>query len=117
MLHFGNTNNNHGYILLDRATNNMYFKNINSTTSYGLWYKVAHSGNSSISGNTITLNGSSITVSKSDHTHSYLPLSGGTMTGGINFSNTSHLLWNSGSYHQRIFLTDDSTADTPVFTF
>ena len=51
------------------------------------------------------------------HTHSYLPLAGGTMTGGITFSNSSHLLWNSGSYHQRIFLTDDSTADTAVFTF
>lgn len=51
------------------------------------------------------------------HTHSYLPLAGGTMTGGITFSNSSHLQWNSGSYHQRIFLTDDSTADTAVFTF
>lgn len=55
----------------------------------------------------------------SGHTHDdrYLKLSGGTMTGSIAFSNSSYLLWNNGSYHQRIFLTDDSTADTAVFTF
>ena len=47
----------------------------------------------------------------------YLQLSGGTMTGSITFANTSPLLWNSGSYHQRIFITDDSTDDTAVFTF
>ena len=78
---------------------------------------ILHSGNSNINGNTITINGSSLTVSKSDHTHAYLPLTGGTMTGNIAFSNSSYLLWNNGSYHQRIFLTDDSTADTAVFTF
>ena len=78
---------------------------------------ILHNGNSHINGNTITINGSSLTVSKSDHTHAYLPLTGGTMTGSIAFSNSSYLLWNNGSYHQRIFLTDDSTADTAVFTF
>ena len=78
---------------------------------------ILHSRNSYINGNTITINGSSLTVSKSDHTHAYLPLTGGTMTGSIAFSNSSYLLWNNGSYHQRIFLTDDSTADTAVFTF
>ena len=60
---------------------------------------ILHSGNSNINGNTITINGSSLTVSKSDHTHAYLPLSGGTMTGNIAFSNSSYLLWNNGSYH------------------
>ncbi len=57
--------------------------------------------------------------SNSDHNHDgrYLKLTGGTMTGNIAFSNSSYLLWNNGSYHQRIFLTDDSTADTAVFTF
>lgn len=36
--------------------------------------------------------------------------------GNIIFPNSSHLLWNSGSWYQRILLTDDSTADTAVFT-
>lgn len=52
-----------------------------------------------------------------NHDDRYLKLTGGTMTGSIAFSNSSYLLWNNGSYHQRIFLTDDSTADTAVFTF
>jgi hypothetical protein len=63
MLHFGHDADNHGYILLDRATQNMYFKNIHSTDEYGAWYKVAHSGNSSVtkSGETLTvkINGTS----------------------------------------------------------
>ena len=37
--------------------------------------------------------------------------------GNIIFPNSSHLLWNSGSWYQRILLNDDSTADTSVFTF
>lgn len=37
--------------------------------------------------------------------------------GDLIFNTTNHILWNSGSYHQRIFLTDDSTASTAVFTF
>ena len=50
---------------------------------------ILHSGNSYINESTITINGSSITVSKSDHTHAYLPLSGGTMTGSIKFNHNS----------------------------
>ena len=34
-------------------------------------------------------NGSATTVSRSDHTHSYLPLSGGTMTGNITFTDVT----------------------------
>ena len=37
--------------------------------------------------------------------------------GNIIFPNSSYLLWNSGSWYQRILLNDDSTADTAVFTF
>lgn len=50
---------------------------------------ILHSGNSHINENTITINGSSLTVSKSDHTHAYLPLAGGTMTGSIKFNYNS----------------------------
>ena len=34
-------------------------------------------------------NGSATTVSRSDHTHSYLPLSGGTMTGDLKFTDVT----------------------------
>lgn len=37
--------------------------------------------------------------------------------GDLIFNTLNHILWNGGSYHQRIFLTDDTTADTAVFTF
>jgi len=37
--------------------------------------------------------------------------------GDLIFNTVNHILWNSGSVHQRIFLKDDTTADTAVFTF
>lgn len=46
----------------------MYFRRIVSGQDKG-WRKILHDGNSSISGDTITINGSSLTVSKSDHNH------------------------------------------------
>lgn len=39
----------------------------------------------------LTLGGSSVELSKAGHTHSYLPLSGGTLTGALNFANNT---WN-----------------------
>ena len=52
------------------------------------------------------------------HTHSYLPLAGGTLSGNLNFSNSSGTIaWNSGAYQQRIATTDDDKADTNVFQF
>ena len=97
--------NNNGYdsqLALDVKGNNIYFRGQNGGT-WSPWKTVLHNGNSSISGNTITINGSSITVSKSDHTHSYLPLTGGTLSGNLTVGqkdanrtisiagNTSHL--------------------------
>lgn len=97
--------NNNGYdsqLALDAKGNNIYFRGQNGGT-WSPWKTVLHNGNSSISGNTITINGSSITVSKSDHTHSYLPLIGGTLSGNLTIGqkdanriisiagNTSHL--------------------------
>lgn len=97
--------NNNGYdsqLALDAKGNNIYFRGQNGGT-WSPWKTVLHNGNSSISGNTITINGSSITVSKSDHTHSYLPLTGGTLSGNLTVGqkdanrtisiagNTSHL--------------------------
>ena len=37
--------------------------------------------------------------------------------GDLIFNATNHILWNNDTYKQRIFLTDDSTTDTAVFTF
>lgn len=49
----------------------------------------------------------------------YLPLTGGTLTGSLNFSgeNSRALTWNDATWQQRIQTVDDSTADTNVFIF
>lgn len=53
--------------------NGMYYRSgLGDNTKWGAWVKLLDTGNSSISGNTITINGSSLTVSKSDHNHDYL---------------------------------------------
>ena len=78
----------------------MYFRGqFNST--WNPWRTILHSGNSSISGNTITINGSSLTVSKSDHNHNgkYLRLDGSdTMQGNLNLCSvgTSYIGKGSG---------------------
>ena len=36
---------------------------------------------------------------------------------GITLSQAQNITWVGGSYHQRIFMTDDDTVDTAVFTF
>ena len=58
---------------------------------------------------------SQIGASAIGHTHNYLPLSGGTLTGDLNFSSGDSITWNSGSWFQRIKTVDDSTDNTPVF--
>lgn len=49
----------------------------------------------------------------------YLKKSGGTMTGALKFSgdDSRALTWEDGTWYQRILTTDDSTANTAVFTF
>lgn len=62
--------------------------------------------------------GGDVTINTTvNHTHSYLPLSGGTLSGPLNFSNNSSISWNQGTYQQRIAITDDSDANTKVFSF
>lgn len=69
-------------------------------------------------GKTVNITPSSIGAAASGHTHNYLPLSGGQLTGSLNFSTADAVIeWNNDSYRQRIKITDDSTANTPVFTF
>ena len=54
-------------------TNKIYFRN-NPNSSWGSWYKIYNSGDKP------TL--SELGAAASNHTHSYLPLSGGTLTNG-----------------------------------
>ena len=43
--------------------------------------------------------GGDVTINTTvNHTHSYLPLSGGTLSGPLNFSNNSSISWNQGTY-------------------
>ena len=62
-------------------------------------------------------NGSASTVSRSDHTHSYLPLGGGTMTGAVKFSDvtsttypakSSGLSWNGSTDGADIYYQVDA---------
>lgn len=82
--------------------NGMYYRSgLDDNTKWGAWVKLLDTGNSSISGNTITINGSSLTVSKSDHNHNgkYLRLDGSdTMQGNLNLCSvgTSYIGKGSG---------------------
>ena len=51
------------------------------------------------------------------HTHNYLPLSGGTLTGDLNFDTNKNINWTGGSYQQKIKITDDAETNTAVFEF
>ena len=99
---------------------NNYLK-LNAWSGYGtgtanFWYNA--SGKFVEIENATDLKLAGTKVSKEGHTHSYLPLSGGTLSGDINFSNSNgSITWNSAQYQQRIKTTDDATSDTAVFTF
>lgn len=61
-------------------------------------------------------------ITPSGITGNYLPLSGGTMTGNINFSHVNasvdgHLEWNSGTVKERITICDRTATTDPVFIF
>ena len=58
-----------------------------------------------------------IKIGEETHNLPFLPLSGGTLTGDLNFQYAYNITWNDGSYWQRFGITDDSTSDTPVFKF
>ena len=52
----------------------------------------------------------------------YLPLTGGTLSGDLNFSHTGaatngNITWNGGTYHQRLLIKDNTTAGDSVFAF
>lgn len=72
------------------------------------WVKLLHSGNSSISNSTITINGRSITVSKSDHTHSIYAVN--ENYGGFK---KEERLPTSGFYQSYISEKDESGGNAP----
>lgn len=47
----------------------------------------------------------------------YLKKSGGTMAGDLEFNGTQSIYWSNGTVRQKIAITDDSIADTNVFSF
>jgi hypothetical protein len=99
------------------AQNNVFLRNDNT------WQKVTpeNIGAASAShGTHVTYggNGSASTVSRSDHTHSYLPLGGGTMTGNITFTDvtsttypavSNKLTWNGSTDGVDIYYQVDAS--------
>lgn len=74
--------------------------------------------NISLSNSNGTVTVSATGLALSGHTHSYLPLNGGQLTGSLNFSTANAVIeWNTETYRQRIKTTDGSTSGTAVFTF
>ena len=75
--------NNEGWdsqLAVGPSHNTLYFRGQNNY-KWNLWQTVLHDGNSSISGNTIKINNTSLTVANFNHNHDnvYLKLAGGTM--------------------------------------
>ncbi len=54
-------------------------------------------------------NGSATTVSRSDHTHSYLPLSGGTLTGKLTISYATNEVMTSASNNPQIVFAESGS--------
>lgn len=78
--------NNEGWdsqLAVGPSQNKLYFRGQNNY-KWNPWQTVLHDGNSSISGNTIKINNTSLTVASSNHNHDnvYLKLAGGTMNDG-----------------------------------
>ena len=99
------------------AQNNVFLRNDNT------WQKITpeNIGAAAAShGTHVTYggNGSANTVSRSDHTHSYLPLGGGTMTGNITFADvtsttypavSNKLTWNGSTDGADIYYQVDAS--------
>lgn len=81
----GDGTNYIGQIALGMTVNrdDMFFRTKNNG-SWNPWKTILHDGNSSISGNTIKINNTTLDVANLNHNHDnmYLKLAGGTMDGG-----------------------------------
>lgn len=98
-----------GQVLIGNGTSNVGFRAIDTTTG-------GTSGSTSLITSGAVYAG--LAKKAGTHSHPYLKLDGSSqMTGDLKFSATQSLWWNGETWQQRIAITDDSTADTAVFSF
>ena len=87
-------------ILYGTITGGIYKRRFNGT-EWGSWIRMATYDE----------------VALKSHTHSYLPLSGGTLSGNLNFSGTNHIAWNNGTVQQKISINDSTDKTDNTFLF
>lgn len=98
-----------GQVLIGNGTGNITTRAIDTTTG-------GTSGSTSLITSGAVYSG--LAGKANTHSHPYLKLDGSSqMTGDLKFTGVPSLYWNDGTWHQRIAITDDSTADTAVFSF
>ena len=98
-----------GQVLIGNGTNNITTRAIDTTTG-------GTSGSTSLITSGAVYSG--LAGKANTHSHPYLKLDGSSqMTGDLKFAGVPSLYWNDGTWQQRIAITDDSTADTAVFSF
>lgn len=112
LIHAGHTSNNSGgsynygmQIAGQNSTDNFFIRSTNSTGS-GTWRKLWHAGN-------LAFGTGATNMATGNHTHSYLPLSGGTMTGNVLLGESAHIFKNSGDLEIQtagsLYLTSDGS--------
>lgn len=98
------------------TTNTTY--SVGTTSALGL--TKLYAGTGTATDGTMTqaaINAALVGKANSSHTHSYLPLSGGTLTGEVKFDAAYPITFTGATYQQRINVVDDSTENTNVFEF
>lgn len=113
-----NFSNNNGHLQFFGGSNNViytrsYWWTKQDNFKYTNWCTLLHSGNSSISGNTIKINNTSLTVANSNHNHDdvYLKLAGGTMNSGARISVNGDLYIGDVDNNGFLYLQDIASQD------
>ena len=103
-----------GQIALGMTVNmdDMFFRTKNQN-SWNPWRTILHDGNSSISGNTIKINNTTLDVANSNHNHDnvYLKLAGGTMDSGARIGVYGDLFIGDESNGRWLYLQDIASQD------
>ena len=103
-----------GQIALGMTVNkdDMFFRTKNNG-SWNPWKTILHDGNSSISGNTIKINNTTLDVANLDHNHDkmYLKLAGGTMDNGARIGVYGNLFIGDESNGGWLYLQDIASQD------
>lgn len=87
-------------------------------TDTDTWRGIQNNLTSTSTTDSLSANQGRLLANGSARDNTKLPLTGGTLSGSLNFSNSNgHITWNSSTYQQRIQTIDDSNADTGVFSF